>query len=67
MIEHIRNSNPTADAKCIDISELSPVRPQGPKVDRGFEEKILIPQREVAENMTRPGQALRHANLNKKI
>lgn len=66
VIEHMRNSNPTADAKCIAVSELTPVKPQEPKVDRGFEEKILIPQREVAENMTRLGQELRRANFKQK-
>lgn len=66
VIEHMRNSNPTADAKCIAVSELSPAKPQEPKVDRGFEEKILIPQREVAENMTRLGQELRRANFKQK-
>lgn len=66
VIEFMRTTNPTADSKCIAVSELSPVETQNPKVDTGFEEKIIISKREVAENMTRLGQALKRANLKPK-
>lgn len=66
VIEFMRTTNPTADSKCIAVSELSPVEKQNPKVDTGFEEKIIISKREVAENMTRLGQALKRANLKPK-
>lgn len=63
VIEFMRTTNPTADSKCIAVPELSPVEPQEPKVDTGFEEKITISKKEIAENMTRLGQALKRANL----
>lgn len=66
VIEFMRTTNPTADAKCIAVSELSPIESQEPKVDTGFEEKIAISRREMAENMTRLGQALKHANFKQK-
>lgn len=66
VIEFMRNTNPTADAKCIAVSELSPIESQKSKVDTGFEEKITISKREVAENMTRLGQALKRANFKQK-
>ena len=63
VIEYLRDTEATADAKCIVVPELLPVEPKSPKVDTGCVETITISQREVADNMTRLGQALKRANL----
>lgn len=63
VIEYLRDTEATADAKCIVVPELSPIEPKPPKVDTGCVETITISQREVADNMTRLGQALKRANL----
>ena len=63
VIEFMRTTELTSDSKCIVVPELSPIEPQKPKVDTGFEEKITIYKKEIAENMTRLGQALKRVNL----